>query len=1171
MAKTLIEIRAETTQYQQAMRQAAAEMKKLTSEHSLAAAQAKLNGSAQDAMRAKVTELTSKIGVQKDIVSKNSAQYDTLKQKLDLQKSAHDQLKTKVDAAKTAYEESAKATGKDSEETRKLEEEYGKLQTQLTTSENNINKTETAITRQEAAVTKSKAALAEMEAELKNVNAELARAPFDEYAEKAGKVGGTITKAGESLLPLTTGLVGLGATAVKITADFDQQMSKVSAISGATGGNFDSLRDKAREMGAKTKFSATESAEAMEYMAMAGWKTGDMLNGIEGIMNLAAASGEDLASTSDIVTDAMTAFGLSAEGTTKIVKDGFTKEVANATHFADVLAAASSNSNTNVSMLGESFKYAAPVAGSLGYSVEDTAVALGLMANSGIKASQGGTALRTMLTNLAKPTDTVAGAMKYLNISLSNNDGSMKSLKELMDDLRKSFGTCKMSTADFNAKLAELDAGLASGELTEKKYNKALKDLEEKAFGAEGALKANLAASIAGKEGMSGLLSIIAAAPEDYDKLTNAIYDCDGSAESMADTMQDNLAGQITTLMSQLQELAISFGDLLVPVISEVVGHIQDFVKKLNSMDEGQRQTILRIGLVVAALGPALIGIGKVITATGTISKALGKVAAGFANVGGVSGAFTKALGKVTAGFANVGGVSGVFTKALAAITSPAAIVVAAIAAITAVIVHLWNTNEDFRNTITGIWQKIKDAFTGFTEGIRERLSGLGISFSNVTSAISTVWNGFCNLLAPVIEAAFQIVATALQTAFDVILGIWDVFSALFNGDWSGAWDAAKGIFTSVFDAVKEYFSTVLDAIKGVLDVFLGWFGTNWETVWNAAKALFSEVWEAIKEGASIALDAIQTAITTVFTAIATVISTIWNGIKDFLSETWTAIKLAISLTIDAIATVIMTVFNAVATTINTVWNGIKTVTSTIWNGIKTAITTSLNTTRTTTISIVNGIRSTVSTVWNGIKTVTSTIWNGIKTAITTSLNTTRSTVSSVVNRIGTTVGNIWNRIKSTTENVWESIQNAIETPINTARDVVQDAINTIRGAFNFTWSLPHLALPHPYITGSFSINPPSVPHFGIDWYRNGAIMTKPTVFGANGNTLLAGGEAGDEAILPLKPFYDRLADILDKKLEAISTTQTVYVYVTLDGDTIASRVYTRVEDKMVDETKRRR
>lgn len=1093
MAKTLIEIRAETTQYQQAMRQAAAEMKKLTSEHSLAAAQAKLNGSAQDAMRAKVTELTSKIGVQKDIVSKSSAQYDTLKQKLDLQKSAHDQLKTKVDAAKTAYEESAKATGKDSEETRKLEEEYGKLQTQLTTSENNINKTETAITRQEAAVTQSKAALAEIEAELKNVNAELAKAPFDEYAEKASKVGGTITKAGESLLPLTTGLTGLGAAAVKITADFDQQMSKVSAISGATGGDFDSLRDKAREMGAKTKFSATESAEAMEYMAMAGWETKDMLNGIDGIMNLAAASGEDLATTSDIVTDALTAFGLTAQ---------------DSAHFSDILAAASSSANTNVSMMGETFKYAAPVLGSMGYTAEDAALAIGMMANSGIKSSQAGTALRGAMTNLAKPTDTVAGAMEKYNISLTDNSGRMLSLRELMVQLRTNLG------------------GLSKAE------------------------QAAAATALFGKNAMSGMLAVINGSDKDFKKLENAIDNCDGTSEQMANTMNDNLSGQITILMSQLQELAISFGDMLVPTIREVAGHVQDFVDKLNSMDEGQRQTILRIGLVVAALGPMLIGIGKVITATGTISKALGKVAAGFANVGGVSG---------------------VFTKALAAITSPAAIVVAAIAAITAVIVHLWNTNEDFRNTITEIWQKIKDAFTGFTEGIQERLAGLGISFSDITSAISMIWDGFCNLLAPVIEAAFQIVATVLQTAFDVILGIWDVFSALFSGDWSGAWEAVKGIFSSVFDAIIGIFETVLEAIKGVLDVFLGWFGTSWDTVWNGAKDLISTIWDGIATIISTVLNAIETVITTIFSAIGTTISTIWNGIKTFISETWTAIELAISLAINAIKTVITTVFNAISTTINTIWNGIKTVTSTIWNGIKTAITTTINTTRTTVTSVVNGIRSTVSTVWNGIKTTTSSAWNGIKTGITSAINSARTTVSSKVSGIRSAVEGVWDRVKSKTEDVWERIQDAIETPINAARDVVQDAINTIRGAFNFSWSLPHLSLPHPYITGSFSLNPPSVPHFGIDWYRNGAIMTKPTVFGANGNTLLAGGEAGDEAILPLKPFYVRLAEILDKKLEAINTTQPVYVYVTLDGDTIASRVYTRVEDKMVDETKRRR
>ena len=662
MAKTLIEIRAETSQYQQAMRQAAAEMKNLTAQHSLAAAQAKLSGSAQDALRARVTELTSKIDVQKGIVQQNGQQYDNLKQKLELQKTAHDQLKTKVEAAKKAYEDSAKATGEDSEETQKLKAEYEKLSSQLSTSESQITKTETAITKQEAAVNQSKAALTEMEAELKNVNAELARAPFDEYAAKAEKVGGTLTSVGQKLLPLSTGIAGLGVAAVKTTADFDSEMSKVSAISGATGTDLDKLRGKAREMGAKTKFSASEAAQGMQYMAMAGWKTQDMMDGLEGIMNLAAASGEDLASTSDIVTDALTAFGLSAK---------------DSSHFSDILAAASSNANTNVSMKGETFKYAAPVLGSLGYTAEDAALAIGLMANAGIKSSQAGTSLRGAITNLAKPTDTVAAAMDKYGISLTDSSGKMLSLRELMEQLRQKLG------------------GLSEAE------------------------QAQAAAALFGKEAMSGMLAIINGSDKDFEKLAGAIDNCDGSSEKMANTMNDNLQGQITILMSQLQELAISFGEILMPKIRDIVTHIQNFVDKLNAMDEGQKETILRIGMFVAALAPMLMGLGKVITFSANVSRALGTLSAGLVKAGGFSGVFTKALGLIT---------------------SPAAIVVGVIAAITAVIIHLWNTNEDFRNTITAIWQKIKDAFTTFAAGISERLSALGITFSDVTSEIKTIW-----------------------------------------------------------------------------------------------------------------------------------------------------------------------------------------------------------------------------------------------------------------------------------------------------------------------------------------------------------------------------------------------------------------------------------------------
>lgn len=1183
MAKTLIEIRAETSQYQQAMRQAAAEMKNLTAQHSLAAAQAKLSGSAQDALRARVTELTSKIDVQKGIVQQNGQQYDNLKQKLELQKTAHDQLKTKVEAAKKAYEDSAKATGEDSEETQKLKAEYEKLSSQLSTSESQIAKTETAITKQEAAVNQSKAALTEMEAELKNVNAELARAPFDEYAAKAEKVGGTLTSVGQKLLPLSTSIAGLGVAAVKTTADFDSEMSKVSAISGATGTDLDKLRGKAREMGAKTKFSASEAAQGMQYMAMAGWKTQDMMDGLEGIMNLAAASGEDLASTSDIVTDALTAFGLSAK---------------DSSHFSDILAAASSNANTNVSMMGETFKYAAPVLGSLGYTAEDAALAIGLMANAGIKSSQAGTSLRGAITNLAKPTDTVAAAMDKYGISLTDSSGKMLSLRELMEQLRQKLG------------------GLSEAE------------------------QAQAAAALFGKNAMSGMLAIINGSDKDFEKLAGAIDNCDGSSEKMANTMNDNLQGQITILISQLQELAISFGEILMPKIRDIVTHIQNFVDKLNAMDEGQKETILRIGMFVAALAPMLMGLGKVITFSANVSRALGTLSAGLVKAGGFSGVFTKALGLIT---------------------SPAAIVVGAIAAITAVIIHLWNTNEDFRNTITAIWQKIKDAFTTFAAGISERLSALGITFSDVTSAIKTIWDGFCNLLAPVLEAAFNTIAIALQTAFNVILGIWDVFSAVFSGDWSGAWEAVKGIFSSVWDGLKEYFSTIIGAVKGVADVFLGWFGTNWETVWNGVKTFFEGIWNGISSFFEGIWNGISTFCTTVWNGIVTnvtafcttvhdTISTIFNAVKDVMSNVWETIKNVVQVAIMFIVEVIKAAFemitvpfrfiwencrdtiisvwetiksavqtainfvkdniitpvmNAISTTITTVWNtikttfttvinaiksavqtawnfmkdsvitpvmnGIKTVITTVWNAIKTAVQTVVNAIKTTVQTVFNAVKTTVTTIWNAIKTGTTTAWNAVKTAVTTPINAAKSAVTSAINGIKSTISSVWNRVKSATSSTWNAIKTAITTPINAAKTAVGNAISAIRSKFNFSWSLPHLKLPHPSISGSFSLNPPSVPHFSISWYKNGGIMTKPTAFGAAGDTLLAGGEAGAEAILPLKQFYDRLGDMLDKKLDAIMTGTTVYVYVTMDGEVVATKVYSKVEEKFTDEIKRRR
>lgn len=628
--------------------------------------------------------------------------------------------------------------------------------------------------------------------------------------QSAGK---SITSAGKTLTThVTVPIVGLGTAAVKTTSDFESAMSKVSAISGATGSDLDALNQKAQEMGAKTKFSATESAEAFTYMAMAGWKTEDMLSGIDGIMSLAAADGLDLATTSDIVTDALTAFGLSAS---------------DSGHFADVLAKASSNANTNVSMLGESFKYAAPVAGALGYSAEDTAIALGLMANAGIKGSQGGTALRGSLTRLIKPTDEAAVLMEQYGLSMTNADGSMKSLGEVMNMLRDKLG------------------GLTEAE------------------------QAQVAAQIFGQEAMSGMLAIINASDSDYAKLTDAIYDADGAAQQMADTMLDNLSGQLTLLKSALEGLAIQFGEILMPYIKQFVQWLQNLVQKLQEMTPEQKEQIVKWAAFAAAIGPVLLAVGKLVTGIGNVISVFGKLKTA---IPAVKGALVAVKG------------------AIAGISAPVVAVVAVIGTLVAAFATLWKTNEEFRNKITAIWNQIKGTFDKLCQGIVDRLNKLGFDFENIGEVLKAIWKGFCDFLAPIFEGVFQNIANTFDTIVNVILGILDFFIAIFTGDWEGAWDAIKGIFESIWNGIVAWFQNIGNTLLGILDAICGWFGTTWDNTWNSIKQFFVDIWNSIVSFFTNIIDTIKTSVSNFVTTIINFFAQLPTNIANFITNAWNSV-----------------------------------------------------------------------------------------------------------------------------------------------------------------------------------------------------------------------------------------------------------------------------------------
>ena len=572
---------------------------------------------------------------------------------------------------------------------------------------------------------------------------------FGSFGGALETLGGKMTSAGTKITALETAAggaaVALGTQAVKAGASFEAEMSKVSAISGSTGNDLKALTDKAKEMGKKTKFSATESAEAFEYMAMAGWKTDDMLNGIEGIMNLAAASGEDLATTSDIVTDALTAFGLSASDSAE---------------FSDVLAAASSNANTNVSMMGDTFKYVAPIAGALGYSVQDTAIAVGLMANSGIKASQAGTSLRAILSRLAKPTEQVQTAMDELGISLTDSNGNMKSMRQVMEDMRNGF------------------SGLTKDQ------------------------QANYAATIGGQEAMSGLLAIVNASEEDFNKLTTAIDNSSGTCQDMADTMLQNLSGQFTILKSQIEGINVNVFEQMEPGLMTIVDWAQQAATAVDGM--------------VTAFGAAKDagGVGKGIEAA---IKALD----GMVSAGAISDVFSTIADKLQLVYDKLKSLkdSGVPIEKIAAAAAALgpALVVAGKAStvlgggfqgVSGIIGSLSGVFGGAKSEISGLagWF---GKFSGLLKNAKGSLLAAGGAFQTLFGKMKSIGGGIFGKIGTGLSA--------LASKFSGITGPIKNVAALLGGKVSAVFGKVSGVFSKiggVFGAVGEKLAPLVSGFQ---------------------------------------------------------------------------------------------------------------------------------------------------------------------------------------------------------------------------------------------------------------------------------------------------------------------------------------------------------------------
>ena len=828
--------------------------------------------------------LSKKIEAQSKIVEAEKAKLQALKDELAKYENNLKQGESIVSDLTKKHEEAAKAFGEDSTEAKKLAKQLADAQAAQERNAKAADDLRTRIVNQDTAVKNAEGQVRQFSTQLNNLQKE--EKETGDEAEKTTKGGlnsfavalGNL--ASQVITKAVQGLGNLVKSVVETGKAFDSSMSNVKAISGATAEDMEKLSAKAEEMGATTKFTATEAADAMGYMAMAGWKTEEMLGGIDGIMNLAAASGAELATTSDIVTDSLTAFGKSAE---------------DAGRLADIMAAASSNSNTNVEMMGETFKYAAPLAGAMGYSMEDVAVATGLMANAGIKATQAGTSLRSVLTRMSTQPKEAAAAMEQLGVSLDDGHGNMKSLMQVMEELRGSFGTLKMSQADFTAQMNKLDAALESGEMDENEFDEAQEELITRAYGAEGALKAQYAAMLAGKNGLSGFLAIVNSSEEDFDSLTESIYDSEGAAEEMARIMNDNLEGSLTLLSSAFDgfkkkiydSFSAPLNDLVKQITANIMPALTGIVEGMPGAEDKLADGISN--LFSNALKDAAKLLPRAVDALGAVLGALGDaiVRQAPAFIDGTVDLLEQIL-------------DGVLSALPSMVKGLTRIVKALANGLTELVPHLAESIIDaipeLMDAVFDALPVILKALLRLTEKIAAKLPELIVKIAQylpklvqsvadflveqtpviVQSAISIV-TGLIQSLPDIMQALVDALPVLIQTLTDfiannapmVLQACLDIATALV--------EAAPALAEAIYPMIPQIMDALVEGVANFIPVWIDTLSRMFQMVADALPGL----WETVKRSASEIFESWKT---NIFDRAADAFSELWGIIKDKLS-----------------------------------------------------------------------------------------------------------------------------------------------------------------------------------------------------------------------------------------------------------------------------------------------